>query len=233
MAGENTRELCRFFAELAADAHARPRIVEMLANQAQPIQLAPSTTIFHEGSECSAIAFLVRGIVRVFKCSPNGRKVTLYRVHPGEACILTTCSVLREAVFPANAVAEDEIEALAVPAATFRDWYAREPFWRQFVIELVADRLEQLLGLIDAVVFRRTDARLAQYLLTHACAESGRVALTHETAADEIGTAREVVTRILDRFASLGIIRTQRGAVEILNAGQLGDIADPDAPCRA
>lgn len=213
---------------MAADTSDRRWLASQLADGAQTVRLAAGTTIFNEGNPCTSLAFLVKGSVRVCKRSPNGRQVTLYRVHPGEACVLTTCCVLRQSAFPADAFTEGEIEALVVSADAFRTWFESEPFWRRFVIELVSDRIGQLLGLVDAVVFKRTDVRLAQYLLTHARVDSGSVELTHEAAAAEIGTAREVVSRILERFASVGVVQTQRGRVEILDMQRLGEIADPD-----
>jgi len=213
------------FADLALIDQQQDRAVELLSQQADLIEVEPRTHIFHEGSNCPSIAFVISGQVRVFKQSPAGRQVTLYRVHPGEACVLTTCCVLRDAAFPANAVVNEPVTALAVQADTFRSWFSTEASWRSFVVNLFSDRLEQVLRLVDAVAFQRTDARLARFLIARADLIAGTVEFTHEAAAREIGTARETVSRILDRFASRGLVATERGLVRLLDPERVAAIA--------
>jgi len=214
------------FANIAPiDGHAA-HAAESLAAHAEAIEADAGTEIFRENSPCPSIAFLTSGRVRVYKSSPTGREVTLYRVHPGEACILTTCCVLRDAAFPANAVVDQPITALAVNAARFREWFEREPVWRSFVVNLFSDRLEHVLSLVDAIAFQRTDARLARFIITHADISRGVAELTHDSAAREIGTAREVVSRILERFADQGLIQTERGRVRLLDPDALAEIAN-------
>jgi len=213
------------FADLALIDQEADRAIDLLSQHGEPLEAPPGTEIFREGSDCPSIAFVLSGQVRVFKRSPAGREVTLYRVHPGEACILTTCCVLRDAAFPANAVVDETISALCIRAGTFRDWFASESSWRSFVVNLFSDRLEQVLGLVDAIAFQRTDARLARFLIAHADFATGTAEFTHETAAREIGAARETVSRILDRFASNGLVETERGLVRVLDPDKLASIA--------
>lgn len=213
------------FADLALIDQQPERATELLSRHADFIELEPGASVFCEGSNCPSIAFVIGGLVRVFKQSPAGRQITLYRVHPGEACILTTCCVLRDAGFPANAVVDEPVTALVVRAEVFRTWFSEEASWRSFVVNLFADRLEQVLGLVDAIAFQRTDARLARFLIAHADLADGSVEFTHEHAAQEIGTARETVSRILDRFASSGLVATERGRVRLLDPDRVASIA--------
>jgi CRP/FNR family transcriptional regulator len=172
--------------------------------------------VFIEGDHVDSIALLISGVVRVYKIGEMGREITLYRFGNGESCILTANAILNQKTFPAGAVVESEAEAVMIPAETFRDWVRRYDLWREFVFDLLSQRLSSVMSILDEVVFRRMDARIAALLLnsTH---PSGRIQVTHQEIAAELGTSREVVSRILEGFASAGLIGSSRGAVEILD----------------
>ena len=172
--------------------------------------------VFMEGDVVDAIALLVSGVVRVYKIGEMGREITLYRFGNGESCILTANAILNQKTFPAVAVVESEAEAVMVPADTFRDWVRRYDFWREFVFDLLSQRLSSIMSIVDEVVFRRMDARIAALLLDSA-GPSGRLQMTHQEIAAELGTSREVVSRILEGFGSAGLIGSSRGQVEILD----------------
>ena len=161
--------------------------------------------VFLEGDAVDAIALLISGVVRVYKIGEMGREITLYRFGNGESCILTANAILNQKTFPAVAVVESEAEAVMVPADTFRDWVRRYDFWREFVFDLLSQRLSSVMSIVDEVVFRRMDARIAALLLD-STGPSGRLQMTHQEIAAELGTSREVVSRIVEGFASAGLI---------------------------
>lgn len=176
--------------------------------------------VFVEGDEANAIAFLLSGVVRVYKIGETGREITLYRFGYGESCILTANAILSQKSFPAIATVEQEAEAVMIPAETFREWVRRYEAWREFVFELFSQRLVSVMAIVDEVAFRRMDARVADLLLRRGAA-GPILRLTHQEIAAELGSSREVISRILEDFAERGLVRTARGTVEILSAEKL------------
>ena len=121
--------------------------------------------LFVEGDPASALALVITGVVRVYKIGRMGREITLYRFGLGESCILTANAILSQQTFPALATVEQAVEAVMIPADTFREWVRRHDVWHEFVFSLLSVRLVDMLTLVDEVVFRRMDARVASFLL--------------------------------------------------------------------
>lgn len=170
--------------------------------------------VFLEGDRVEAIALLISGVVRVYKIGETGREITLYRFGNGESCILTANAILSQKTFPAVATVEKEAEAVMIPADTFRDWVKRHDPWREFVFDLLSERLSTVMAVVEEVVFQRMDRRLATWLLTHSL---NPVRTTHQEIAAELGSSREVISRLLEDFSQKGWIEVGRGTVEILD----------------
>jgi CRP/FNR family transcriptional regulator len=184
-------------------------------------RLDPGQIVCHQGHECSHLALLLDGTARVYKLGESGREITLYRISPGESCILTASCILSHLPFPAIAVCEEPVEAVVVPAADIRAWLAESPEWRDYVFSLVAHRMGDIISLVEEVVFQRMDQRIAQYLLQHAKPPQQRIEITHQAIASDLGTSREVVSRILKDFESKELIRASRGSLELLDVALL------------
>lgn len=181
--------------------------------------------IFVEGDKVQSIALMLSGKVRVYKIGENGREITLYRFGLGESCILTANAIMNQQTFPAVALVESDAEAVMVPADTFRDWIRRYDEWRGFLFDLLSQRLADVMAIVDEVVFHRMDARIAALLLRRN--DPGSVIeVTHQEIASELGTSREVVSRILEGFEAAGLIRSARGQVEIVEAEGLESRAE-------
>jgi CRP/FNR family transcriptional regulator len=195
---------------------ADPNLLEEFRQLAFFTRIPEGRDVFIEGDSVDAIALLISGVVRVYKIGEMGREITLYRFGNGESCILTANAILNQKTFPAVAVVESEAEAVMVPADAFRDWVRRYDFWREFVFDLLSQRLSSVMSIVDEVVFRRMDARIAALLLVRT-RPGGRIQITHQGIASELGTSREVVSRILEGFASAGLISSSRGQVAILD----------------
>lgn len=191
---------------------------------AQHVHLEAGTPICLEGDRCRLLPLVLRGAGRVYRVSETGRALTLYRIESGESCILTMSCVLSALPFPAFAEAETDVEALAVPANAFRAWFDASPAWRHYVFDMLARRFADVVELVGAVAFRRVDERLAAHLLG-VKDEAGRVARTHEALAADLGSSREVVSRVLKDFERDGLVGLGRGAVEVQDAGGLGQRA--------
>jgi len=180
--------------------------------------------VFLEGDRVDAIALLISGVVRVYKVGETGREITLYRFGYGQSCILTANAILSQKSFPAIATVETDAEAVMIPADKFREWVKRYDPWREFVFELLSDRLSTVMAIVDEVVFQRMDRRLASLLLARsAIANPFRV--THQEIAAELGSSREVISRILEDFSQKGMVAVGRGTVEVLDFEEVGNRA--------
>ena len=188
-------------------------------------RIAVGKDIFLEGDEVQAIALMLSGKVRVYKIGENGREITLYRFGQGESCILTANAIMNQQTFPAVALVESEAEAIMIPAGTFRDWIRRYDEWRNFLFDLLSQRLADVMAIVDEVVFHRMDARIAALLLRRTD-QGSLIQITHQEIAAELGTSREVVSRILEGFEAAGLISSARGQVEILDAEGLESRAE-------
>ncbi|MFQ5471102.1 MAG: Crp/Fnr family transcriptional regulator [Gammaproteobacteria bacterium] len=167
-----------------------------------------------EGDQCSHLALLLTGSVRVYKVAESGREITLYRIQPGESCILTASCIISDIQFPALAVTETEASAVLVPAKKVSEWMSQSTQWRDFVFSLVAKRMADVITLIDQVVFQRMDMRIAAYLLKRPL-DSGDIRITHHEIAAELGTAREVISRTLKNLEEAGLINVEKARIHI------------------
>ena len=196
-------------------SRADPQLVREFIQAAFFARISAGRDIFVEGDDIEAIALLISGVVRVYKIGETGREITLYRFGLGESCILTANAILSRQTFPAIATVEEEAEAVMIPAATFRGWVDKYALWRGFVFDLLSQRLANVLLIVDEVTFRRMDARLAAFLLARSRVENP-IEITHQEIAAELGSSREVISRILEDFAAQGLIQTSRGRLEVL-----------------
>lgn len=176
--------------------------------------------VFLEGDHVDAIALLISGVVRVYKIGENGREITLYRFGNGQSCILTANAILSQKTFPAIATVEKEAEAVMIPAATFRDWVVRYDLWREFVFDLLSQRLSSVMEIVDEIAFRRMDARVASLLISRARLQNP-MRITHQEIAAELGSSREVISRLLEDFSERNLVRSGRGKIEVLDTAGL------------
>jgi CRP/FNR family transcriptional regulator, anaerobic regulatory protein len=183
-------------------------------------RIPASHDAFLEGDRVDAIALLISGVVRVYKIGETGREITLYRFGNRQSCILTANAILSHKNFPAVATVEADAEAVMVPADAFSDWVRRSDAWREFVFDLLSERLATVMAVVGEVAFRRMDARLAAFLLEHSHGSTS-IRITHQQIASELGTSREIISRLLEDFGAKGILASGRGKIEVLDAGSL------------
>jgi CRP/FNR family transcriptional regulator len=191
---------------------------EVIVRQARPVVLERGSYFFRAGQPCVCIPFVARGDVRVYLMGESSREITLYHVETGQSCLLTLNSALMDTPYTADAVVEEEVEALVVPVETFRQWFHLYEPVRQFVLEMMAQRITELMTLVSEVTFGRLDQRLADFLLRHfdqADAGNPVISMTHEHIAAELGTVREVISRVLKEFERKGAIGIRRGRIAL------------------
>ena len=204
---------------LALEATAR----ETLAKSARMVEAPIGTIGYREGGACGAYVMRLAGQSRVYKMSASGREILLYRVHAGETCVITTTCLLGHSNYPASTIVEQAITDVIIPAAAFNQLMIDSAVFRTFVMTNYGALITDLIMLLDEVAFHSLDARLAKLLL-----ESGSdiISRTHQLMADELGTAREVVSRQLKRFEQKGWVTLGRGQVEISNRAKLEKMAN-------
>jgi len=176
--------------------------------------------VFDDRQTCQGFPFVLSGSLRVVKLAANGRELPLYRVLPGETCIISSSCLLGREPYNACGIAESDARLALLPQPLFEELLATSAF-RDFVFHLFAERIAELMRLIDEVAFRRLDARLAARLLGHGPV----LQLTHQQLADELGSVREMVSRLLKGFSEQGLVRLGRERIEIIDAAGLRRLA--------
>jgi CRP/FNR family transcriptional regulator len=159
----------------------------------------------------------------VYKIGETGREITLYRFGNGQSCILTANAILSQKTFPAIATVEEEAEAVMIPADTFRHWVVRYDPWREFVFDLLSQRLSTVMAIVEEIAFRRMDARVAALLLDRFRMQDP-IRITHQEIASELGSSREVISRLIEDFTERGLIRSGRGEIEVLDREGLASL---------
>ncbi len=213
-AGEALIALYPILTELTARARQR------LQARAQLVQVPAGTTVFDERQACQGFPFVIAGGIRVVKAAPNGRELPLYRVTPGETCIISSACLLGQAPYNARGVTEADTTLLVVPTDDFQALLGEQAF-RDFVFQLFSERIADLMQLIEEVAFRKLDQRLAALLL----GKGQRLHITHQQLADELGSVREIVSRLLKGLAEQGLVALSREQVEILDPAGLRRLA--------
>jgi CRP/FNR family transcriptional regulator, anaerobic regulatory protein len=216
----NTQQIERIVRALPILERAEPELLREFQDNAFFTRIPAGRDVFIEGDHVDAIALLISGVVRVYKIGETGREITLYRFGNGQSCILTANAILSQKNFPAVATVEKEAEAVMIPADVFRDWVRRYDLWREFVFDLLSERLSSVMAIVEEVAFRRMDARLAS-LLAERSSRSDLIHMTHQEIAAELGSSREVISRILEDFSAQGMVEVSRGSIKIMDRDAL------------
>jgi CRP/FNR family transcriptional regulator len=215
MSDVNDDWLSKFPGLCDADGELRRALME----KGQVIHAPAGARVFQPGTECGQYLFLVEGTVRVQMVAENGREIVLYRVSGGETCVMTTACLLAHENYGAEGMAETDITAVAISNTTFRTLLGASERFRDFVFSAYGERLADLMVLVEEVAFRRLDLRLADFLVKNQ--NGGTIETTHQALAVELGSVREVVSRVLKEFERRGWVKLARGRIEVMNDGGL------------
>ncbi len=200
-----------------------PALSAALRQQARPFEAPAGAVVFEQDGPCSMFILLLGGEVDVSRPSPTGREILLYRLRPGDTCVLTVNCLLRESAYPARAVVRQPIHGFWCPQPVFQQLLDASSHFRAAVLRLFAERLARLMALVEGVAFEPVEQRLARTLVE----QGPRLTLTHQALADQLGTAREVISRQLKALAAAGAVRLSRGQIEVLKPDLLRAIAEP------
>jgi len=210
------QQLERLIQALPILSHADASLLREFQQAASFMRIPEGHDVFVEGDRVDSIALLISGVVRVYKIGETGREITLYRFGNGESCILTANAILSQQNFPAVATVEKAAEAVMIPAEAFRNWVRRYDLWREFVFELLSQRLASVMAIVEEVAFRRMDVRLAAFLVERT-RTSSQIHITHQEIASELGSSREVISRLLEDFSAQSLLHSTRGTIEVLD----------------
>lgn len=215
----STDPRAKFIALYPALAQVQPSLAELGAALA-PMQVPAGAVLFSENAPCQGFPLVLEGEVKVSRSSGDGRALELYRVVPGELCLVSSACLFRTQPMSAHGMTTKASTLLLIPAEVFRRWL-ETPAFRNEVLGLFAERMADLTSLVDAVAFHKLDQRLAAALLGH----GQLLAVSHQTLADELGTVREMVTRLLRRFEREGWVSLGREQIQIVNGPALRALA--------
>ncbi len=181
------------------------------------MQLPVGTLVFDENQPCLGFPLILTGSIRVIKAAASGRELQLYLVQPGESCILTSSCLLGHTRYQARGIVDENLEMLVLPATIFHQLLAQNAAFRSYVFSLFSDRLTDLITLVSAVAFQKLDQRLAALLIS----KPNPLHSTHQALADELGSAREIVSRLLKNFAEQGWVQLGREHITLTNFAAL------------
>ena len=178
------------------------------------MRLPAQSLVFRQGDECTHYLMMLEGCLRVYRVSRKGREIVLYRVTDGQPCPVTTAMLLSGQRYPAEAVAERDSHLVLLPSKYFHYGLDHSQGFRQFVNQRYAERISELIVLLEEVAFGHVHTRLAQWLLSHSDSNEP-IEASHRELASELGTAREVVSRQLKEFERSGWVKLGRRSIEI------------------
>ncbi|MDH4180449.1 MAG: Crp/Fnr family transcriptional regulator [Betaproteobacteria bacterium] len=209
------------FPELARSA----ATLERIASRGAYRQVPAGGVMFNEHSPCNGFPLVLAGSVRVVQRFPNGREIQLYRVKSGESCLLSGSCLLGNSDYAASGVAETAVELVVIPPAEFRALVAGDEVFREHVFSLYGERLAALMQLVEAISWQKLDQRLAALLIGRTRDGATTLQATHQALADELGSVREIVSRLLRSFEDRGWVELGRERITVRDAASLAALA--------
>lgn len=185
-------------------------------------------TIVHNGSaDCTGLLFIESGQLRSYMLSDEGREITLYRLFERDICLFSASCMMPSIQFEMVIVAEKDTEFFIIPTKVYKQLMEESAPVANYTNELMATRFSDVMWLIEQVMWKSLDKRLANFLLEEAALEDTNVLkITHETIGNHLGSPREVITRMLRYFQTEGYVKLSRGVVEIVDSKRLEELLD-------
>lgn len=205
-----------------------PSVQKLALQRVQVMDLPAGYRIIGPGEACPGLPLVLDGSVRVQMVGASGNEIVLYRIGADDLCTLSVGCLIAERPFQAEALVEEPTRVALLPAGLFDQLMESSGSFRRYILASYGGRLAELMLLVEEIAFRRMDQRLAACLLARA--RDGVVEATHQVLAVELGTAREVVSRLLKEFERADIVRLERGRVELLALERLRDTAGEELP---
>ncbi|MEJ5338942.1 MAG: Crp/Fnr family transcriptional regulator [Aquificaceae bacterium] len=190
------------------------KVESLLEGMFHPVKIDKGSLLFSEGSLCPAVPFVKEGELKVYLISDSGRELTLYRVKPGQMCMLAMITVYSGNEYPAYTRAEENSLIFMVPGDLALRWFEENHLWRSLFMNVLSENLLSVTGMLNSMVSERVEERLINYLLSEAEGRSF-IQKTHEEIARDVGSVRVVVSRVLKELERDGLIELCRGRLLI------------------
>ena len=189
---------------------------------------APKGTVIHNGNlDCIGILLIKSGQLRAYILSDEGREITVYRLFERDMCLFSASCMMSSIQFEIVIEVEKDAQVWIIPPYVYRDIMQESAPLANYTNEVMATRFSEVMWLMEQVMWKSMDKRVAAFLLEEADLEgTDRLSITHETIANHLGSHREVITRMLRYFQSEGMVRLTRGAVELLDREKLAALND-------
>lgn len=181
------------------------------------LELKANSVVLMENAYVKNIPILIEGSVKVRKTDESGKEIILYQIYPGESCILSIISCLNDKQCNAEAFVEKTSKLIMIPSDKVKLWMEKYSSWRQYVFNHYYDKFDELITLIDAIAFKQVDLRLLNKLKEYQLKQGDEIKITHQILAKEIGTAREVISRLLKQLEKENFVKLERGIIKIIN----------------
>jgi len=190
--------------------------------QARTMIVEPDTTLFSGAATCNNFMLILEGTIRIYQTASDGREITLYRVEAGDLCILSLNSLLKKKSFNAIAVTESPVKALALSSDHFKNMMNSSQMFREYVVNILTERLCETIYMVQDTAFNHLNMRLACMLGSLFERNKGNaLKVTHQEIAFELGTTREVISRILKDFERQNCVTLSRGQIKLASADGL------------
>ncbi|MHB8174510.1 MAG: Crp/Fnr family transcriptional regulator [Nitrospirota bacterium] len=197
------------------------RVVERILSVSRRKTIPAGTRVYSEGDYCQAFIFLISGEVRVFKMGETGREITLYEIGNGDTCIINASCILSGITTPANAVTLVECDALFLSPVEFKRLTEEFAEVREYVFKVLSENLANVMTLVEEIAFKHIDQRLIEYLEEKS--EQGKLSATHHKIAADLGTSREVISRLLKDFERKGKVALSRNLIRLIDETAVTD----------
>lgn len=189
-------------------------LVDDILSFSKYMSAPPNTILQREGEYSPGLVLVLSGEKRIYKESGTGKEITLYNVVAGEFCIINAMSLLSNSPYPANAISVTKVELLIIPPDKFREYILKYDEMRSLIFPFISQNLADVMELIAEIVFKRMDERLMDYIIEKS--EDGKLSATHQAIASDLGTAREVVSRLLKDFERRGLVILSRNCIQLV-----------------
>ena len=197
---------------------------ETMCRTAHEVRFKKGTNI-HDGNECTGVILVKSGSLRLYILSEDGKEITLYRIFPGEMCMLSASCVLDTVTFDVFVDSEENSDCVVIGGCIFEDLSRRMPEVKIFALEAALSRFSDVMWVMQQILFMSMDKRLAIFLIDESSKRgSDTITLTHEQIAKYMGSAREVVSRMLKYFASEGLVEVSRGGIKLLDKKRIREL---------
>ncbi|WP_281778143.1 Crp/Fnr family transcriptional regulator [Croceibacter atlanticus] len=196
-----------------------PELKKELLSISNLVEIKAGTVILKQGEYIKVIPLLISGLAKVFKEEPiNGSEVLLYYIKPGESCVMSVTTLIRQQTSHVKAVIEEDATIVVIPADKALQIAKKYPRWNDFIYDLFNLKFDELLNVIEILTFLNKDIRLLEYLKKEANLKNTNILqTTHQHIADDLGSSREVISRLLEKLEIEGHIKLAQGSVTLLS----------------